>query len=54
MDYILITTENSYDQIPVQDTVTYQGWNYQAGGMEAFEETDINYKEAVQNLGQGE
>lgn len=37
MDYILITAKNSYDQIPVQDTVTYQGWNYQVGGMEAYQ-----------------
>ncbi len=40
MDYILITTEDGYDQIPVQDTVTYQGWNYRTGGMEAFRWTE--------------
>ena len=36
MDYILITTEKGYGQIPVRDKATYQGWEYQASGMDAY------------------
>lgn len=35
MEYILITTENGYDQMPVQDMVAYQGKEYRTKELEA-------------------
>lgn len=35
MEYILITTENGYDQAPIQDTFTYQGKEYRTKELEA-------------------
>lgn len=42
MDYILITTETGYDQVPVQEKekVTYQGWDYRVDALEAYRWTE--------------